>query len=123
MLQLIRVLMESTTLGVAPLIYGFFAAVNGYSAAWLYLVFNGTRWIVLTLVASLFCPSIAFMLLHLLGSCDSQFILKLTGESISESSFALIMFTFNLFGCTVGAMHAFTSTRQHKPIKLNRVAR
>jgi len=105
------------------LIYGFFAAVNGYSAAWLYLVFNGTRWIVLTLTTSLFCPSSAFMLLLLLGRCDSQFILKLTGERISENSFALIMFTFNFFGCTVGAMHAFTSTRQHKPIKLNRVAR
>lgn len=74
----------SQILGVVPLIYGIFAGINGWSASKLYLCFNGSSWIYLTLISAIMFPAVTMIILMVLSLCDDRFFMTLIGEQLSS---------------------------------------
>ena len=110
--------------GLFIVTFPYFGFINGYTAAKLYRFFNGSRWLSLSIMATIFYPIVLFSGYFLVDWIDTGFAEKLFGqEGISLSTFAYLWFFINLPGTGLGAYHGFISSKLSVPTKQSRLNR
>ena len=108
----------SNVAGLFIVTFPYFGFINGYTAAKLYRFFNGSRWVSLSILATLFYPLVLFSGYFLVDWIDSGFAEKLFGpEGISSATFGYMWFFINLPGTGLGAYHGFIASKLSIPTK------
>ena len=111
------------TTGLFVVIQPLFSILNGITTSRLYLLFNGSDWVLLIFLSAAVAPIFAFCTFAIIDELEPGLILKHYGEKINLSNLFLIIISCSILGTSIGALHGFTSDRISIPIKINRVAR
>lgn len=85
---------------------GIFSFINGWASSKFYLVFNGSSWLNLTLIASCGYPLLFILQYILIDKSDSS-LLQINGERLSFWTLVCLLF-FTLFGTSIGTLHQFS---------------
>lgn len=104
--------------GLFIVTFPYFGFINGYSAAKLYRFFNGSKWLRLSLLATLFYPAVLFSGYFMVDWIDSRYAEMLFGsEGISSSTFSYLWIFINFPATSFGAYHGFIADKLEIPTK------
>lgn len=114
----------SNIAGLFIVTFPYFGFINGYTTAKLYRFFNGSRWLTMSILATLFYPTVLFSGYFLVDWIDAGFAEKLFGpEGISATTFGYLWCFINLPATSFGAYHGFIADKLTIPTKQSRLTR
>ena len=82
--------------------FPMFAYANGLVSAKLYVFFNGTNWLSLTLLAAFSYPLILNLGFYLIANLDPELAKNLTGGSLSQETLMYLTVFLTFIGTSIG---------------------
>lgn len=98
--------------------FPFFSVPNGYIASKFYVFFNGSNWLVLSVIVTIFYPFTlytSYCMIELINPMYGRLIFGY--EGISSNSFAALWLFLCLPGAAIGAYNGFTTEKLAVPTK------
>ena len=111
-------------MGLTIVIFPWFGAVNGYTAARFYTFFNGSSWTKMAVSTSLFLPCFIASLLTVIDLCESIETGQADTVPLREATMLVYYWFFiHVPSCFCGSYVGFTQNRIVIPVKTNRMER